>query len=409
MISKHPKIFASSASLIQQKRSNENIIKQPASLVLNQPKLVVASPNDPLEHEADVVADNVMRMQRPEAINFSSNQNFVDRKCAHCEEEEKKEQLQRKEGSAESMSVAPQIVYDVLNSSPGKSLDTDTRSFMESRFNYDFSGVKIHDSDLAAKSASSINALAYTSGNSIVFNSGQYNTSSDSGKKLLAHELTHVVQQSEGVHSKKVQRTVIDSHVITNATIEERLGLTREEIIDSIREADADAIVLAQAAEDALTTQLANAISGSAVDPDIETALNEELGLSFLNAAQRGLIRQQIQRFRRVRETLQSGYLRYLALGTGRVSLVGCEAGECGENFAFSCPGNRLIVLCQTHWDNLDQAGATVLHEPFHIWFDMARHADNALRRADASCFESFALRIAGRAAPASCVGHTAG
>jgi Domain of unknown function (DUF4157) len=149
-----------------------------------------------LEREADAMADKVMRMSMPEPIGFSSAKNSIQRKCAHCEEEEKKEQLQRKESNSEGASVAPSIVSDVLNSSSGKSLDNDSRSFMESRFNYDFSSVKIHDDDLAAKSAGSINALAYTSGNNIVFNSGQYNTTSDSGKRLLAHELTHVVQQN---------------------------------------------------------------------------------------------------------------------------------------------------------------------------------------------------------------------
>ena len=166
--------------------------KETASLSLFiQPKLAIGSPDDPLEKEADDMADKVMRMEMPGQINFSSAKNTVNRKCAHCEEEE----LKRKESSNDSVSVAPPIVHNVINSSGGRSLDAATRSFMEPRFNYDFSSVKIHDSDIAAKSASSINALAYTSGNNVVFNSGQYNTNSDSGKRLLAHELTHVVQQ----------------------------------------------------------------------------------------------------------------------------------------------------------------------------------------------------------------------
>src|SRR5690606_29507469 len=91
--------------------------------------------------------------------------------------------------------------------SSGSKLDTATRSFMEGKFGYDFSNVKIHDSTLAAKSAYSINAHAYTSGNSIVFNKGQYNPSTNNGKKLLAHELTHVVQQGNKAHAP-IQRTV---------------------------------------------------------------------------------------------------------------------------------------------------------------------------------------------------------
>ncbi len=160
--------------------------------------LPISQPDDASEKEADAVADKVMRMPMPEPISFSSKKNPVSRKCDHCEEEEK--QLQKKESSSNSITAAPSIVHEIVNSSSGKSLDAETRSYMEPRFNYDFGNVKIHDNSIAAKSADSINALAYTSGNNIVFNSGQYNTNSDSGKRLLAHELTHVVQQNNLIH-----------------------------------------------------------------------------------------------------------------------------------------------------------------------------------------------------------------
>src|SRR6185436_7819135 len=172
--------------------------------VFFQPKLTVGAPDDPLEKEADDMADKVMRMPMPGLISFSSGKNIVNRKCAACEEEEK---IHRKESSSDSTSAAPSIVHDVL-SAGGRSMDSETRSFMEPRFNYDFSKVKIHDNDLAAKSASSINALAYTSGNNVVFNSGQYNTNSDSGKRLLAHELTHVVQQRGKISKQSIQRQI---------------------------------------------------------------------------------------------------------------------------------------------------------------------------------------------------------
>ena len=81
----------------------------------------------------------------------------------------------------------------------GKPLSTELRSFYEPRFGYDFSKVRIHDDAAAAKSANSINALAYTHGNNIVFNSGQYSPQTNTGKRLLSHELTHVVQQGDSV------------------------------------------------------------------------------------------------------------------------------------------------------------------------------------------------------------------
>jgi hypothetical protein len=82
-----------------------------------------------------------------------------------------------------------------------------SRKFFEPRFGHDFSNVKLHTDPDAAESAQSINALAYTSGNNIVFNTGQYSPGSESGKKLMAHELTHVVQQGGAIQNKNIQRT----------------------------------------------------------------------------------------------------------------------------------------------------------------------------------------------------------
>jgi len=185
-----------------QMKEDKRLLQSPPPSSFIQKKLTIGSVDDPLEKEADDMADKVMRMALPGSLDFSSIGNTIQRRCAHCEEEEK---LQRKESSGESASIAPSIVHDVLNSFSGKSLDTDTRLFMEPRFGYDFGNVKIHDNALAAKSASAINALAYTSGNNIVFGSGQYDTHSDSGKRLMAHELTHVVQQGNWI-ATKIQR-----------------------------------------------------------------------------------------------------------------------------------------------------------------------------------------------------------
>jgi hypothetical protein len=82
----------------------------------------------------------------------------------------------------------------------GKPLDDSTRIFMESRFGFDFSKVRIHTSERDAKLAESVNARAYTVGNNIVFGSNQYNPNNFDGRTLLAHELVHVVQQLKNVH-----------------------------------------------------------------------------------------------------------------------------------------------------------------------------------------------------------------
>ena len=163
-----------------------------------QTKLTVNKPGDPFEQEADRIADQVVRMPDPSSIqrksSLSAGEEKLRRKCTECEEEEKKTELRRKETNP-GPQFAPPSVHQVLNS-PGRTLDRATRAFMEPRFGVDFSGVRIHDGLQAAESASAIAALAYTVGQDIVFGASQYSPGSNSGQRLLAHELAHVVQQS---------------------------------------------------------------------------------------------------------------------------------------------------------------------------------------------------------------------
>jgi hypothetical protein len=94
--------------------------------------------------------------------------------------------------------VAPPTVHDVLRS-PGQPLDAATRAFMEPRFGHDFSKVRVHADAKAGQAASSINARAFTSNRSVVFGAGEYAPRTESGRRLLSHELTHVVQQQGGI------------------------------------------------------------------------------------------------------------------------------------------------------------------------------------------------------------------
>jgi hypothetical protein len=96
-------------------------------------------------------------------------------------------------------SEVPPIVQEVLNS-PGQPLHPETRIFMESRFKHDFGQVRVHTDARAAESAQAVQAIAYTFGRSVVFGIGQYTPKTIAGRKLIAHELTHVLQQSSDVH-----------------------------------------------------------------------------------------------------------------------------------------------------------------------------------------------------------------
>ena len=129
---------------------------------------------------------------------------LLQRKCAcggspgvdgECEECRKKQlSLQRRATNPATPATVPPIVHDVL-CSPGQPLDAATRAFMQPRFGHDFSQVRIHTDARAAESARAVNALAYTVGRDVVFGARQYSPETIEGKKLVAHELTHVVQQ----------------------------------------------------------------------------------------------------------------------------------------------------------------------------------------------------------------------
>jgi hypothetical protein len=168
-----------------------------------QPKLVIGAVDDPLEDEADRAADAVMRMADPVLstaapdISATGN-NRLRRSCSACKADEDRQTLRAKEGAASGRGPgeAPPIVQDVL-SSPGQALDPDNRSFLETRFGADFSKVRVHTDSRAAHSARAVNAQAYTVGTHVVFETQRYAPSTSEGRRLLAHELTHVLQQNQ--------------------------------------------------------------------------------------------------------------------------------------------------------------------------------------------------------------------
>ncbi|SHN32821.1 DUF4157 domain-containing protein [Mucilaginibacter sp. OK098] len=170
-----------------------------------QAKLTINAPGDQYEQEADAMADKVMRMPA-NGLPFSPSSSSIppiQRKCSDCENDEK---VHRKETSSQPVEAGNDVSSYVSSlSSKGSPMPGDAKSFFEQRFGRDFSDVKIHDDGVAAKSAQSINALAYTHGNNIVFNQNQFSPETDSGKRLLAHELTHVVQQNVSLN-KVVQK-----------------------------------------------------------------------------------------------------------------------------------------------------------------------------------------------------------
>jgi hypothetical protein len=184
-----------------------------------QTKLAISQPGDMYEQEADRVADQVMRMVHP-----ASNHSEIQRECAECEDEQKASAqaapaLQTVEGADEEFPpVQPGVLFRkaefttapsthetesniadrlAIRRGGGEALPDATRQSMESAFGYDFSRVRIHRDAEAGQISRQVSALAFTQGPDIYFAHGMYNPGDSSGRRLLAHELTHVVQQGQ--------------------------------------------------------------------------------------------------------------------------------------------------------------------------------------------------------------------
>lgn len=201
-----------------------------------QAKLAVSQPGDTYEQEADRVADQVMRMPDPVVQCQSPEEEdtlqtsplagtitpMIQRqspeeeeklqtsplsKCARARTitpwiqrqspEEEEEPLQAKAASEVAPAVDSDVEGDINNlRDGGQPLPEPVRNYFEPRFGYDFSQVRVHTDSRAADTAQAVNAKAFTFGQDVVFNSGQYAPEHEEGKKLIAHELTHVVQQN---------------------------------------------------------------------------------------------------------------------------------------------------------------------------------------------------------------------
>ncbi len=165
-----------------------------------QAKLAVNTSGDVYEQEAEHVASQIMRTTAaPHHTPCACGGTCPRCKAGHHATPHDAGTVDRivqrfARASSESGDVSPAVAHGT--SGGGRPLDNETRSFMELRFDRDFSQVRLHSGPAAAQSARDLNALAYTAGHHIVFDAGQLAPGTAEGKRLIAHELTHVVQQS---------------------------------------------------------------------------------------------------------------------------------------------------------------------------------------------------------------------
>jgi hypothetical protein len=169
-----------------------------------QAKLAISQPADPEEHEADRVADRVMRAHAGAPIGSSCSCASGDDMCEQCRHQQSAT-VARKPAETAPPAMPHKSVEHVLRSA-GEPLDQSARVFFEPRYNHDFSHVRVHAGREAGQSAEAIGARAYTSGHHIVFAPAEYRPSSSDGRRLIAHELAHVVQQFSQPTSPIIQR-----------------------------------------------------------------------------------------------------------------------------------------------------------------------------------------------------------
>lgn len=141
----------------------------------------------------------------------------LQRKCDHCAAEEKKQDKEVQRKTEAGITITP-AVSAIANPGPAQPLPAAMRRFFNRALGYDFSGVAIHEGTQADKAAKSIRAKAFTLGNHVVFAAGQYQPETLAGKKLLAHELTHVMQQQGAA---RLSRKPTDTTPLTDTAPEQ--------------------------------------------------------------------------------------------------------------------------------------------------------------------------------------------
>jgi hypothetical protein len=196
-----------------------------------QAKLVVGQPGDMYEQEADRVADAVMRMPEPEVQRQAEEEEKEEEEIIRTKplaeqitpliqrqsEEEEEKILQTKEVSWQSSELTSDFESRIQAlKGGGQPLPESARDFFEPRFGYDFRGVRVHTNAHSAKLVRSMNARAFTVGRDVVFEPREYAPDSNAGKRLLAHELTHVVQQT--YHPSLAKSSIIIQHDNDNDT-----------------------------------------------------------------------------------------------------------------------------------------------------------------------------------------------
>ncbi|HKZ69167.1 MAG TPA: DUF4157 domain-containing protein, partial [Anaerolineales bacterium] len=231
-----PRSAPSSSIIALQRLSGNRAVQRLLANHTVQAKLTVGPAHDQYEEEADRTAAQVMRMAEPpvqrrtpeeeEVIQAKplagSLSSVTQRQASEADELQKKgNERHDPEGAFEAGADVEQRL--ATNKGSGCPLSGGTRSFMETRFGADFSGVRVHTGPESAQLNQDLSAQAFTHGGDIYFGAGKYDPGSSAGKQLLAHELTHVVQQTGGGVQAKYAHRETPAHAPVGAFDRERV------------------------------------------------------------------------------------------------------------------------------------------------------------------------------------------
>jgi hypothetical protein len=340
-----------------------------------QPKLRVGQPNDKYEREADQVAEQVMRMPEEQVFAISTGPAKLQRKCAACASGhgycskcvEEEEEIQAMRGG-------------------GQPLPSSVRAFFGPRFGVDFSGVRIHQGAEAASLAKAIDARAYTVGRDVAFDNGQYSPYTTEGKKLLAHELTHVLQQ--GGKRTSIQRLVRDTMV---KDCNKDSAEASSDPVNELRQAEQKAFELLVTALEKINSaenQYQEAVSEYFVPKldELEKFSDAYWVARHLRKAF-GLNPNKMRTWENLR-TIRRRLMKALQeISSVVYEYVCCKQGTCCEQDPLLCdiadlnckPSDRSayttdqdrnrIVLCSKFWKTPKERGLTIIHEVLHLAF----------------------------------------
>lgn len=296
-----------------------------------QAKLRADAAGDECEHEADRVADHVMEMPEVQVERGATAPiaPLVQRRVAASIDV--------------GFRAAPPIVRDVV-ASPGQPLDATTRGFFEPRFGHDFSQVRVHAGDDADQSARAVRAHAYTVGSNIVFGAGRFPPHTGEGRRLLAHELAHTIQQTAS--GDRAVQCAPEKDRTENEPSGNLVGCDKQR----------ELVTKALSGAESLASMAIRAFEREYPFTKEISAMRAHFG--SLGSAQRATI---VERYKQVRSNLPGTTI--TCAKTGKKVNEGNERVDlCGQA---ACPGNT-ITLYPTFGTQACPAAPVLLHEALH-------------------------------------------